>query len=200
MKGLDGKQSEYKTKNKTQTTPGYSSEVSKYKGFFVMAMANYAAVKRDNALLKYGKKLKYHESEVVPSFTNLLKRHLAMMPIPVVFGLPAIRDMVLPKPGEGPGREEMENKYYLHVVGVGTSGKQRVANSLYIKGCPGYLHTASMMMESAVAMALNRKDLVTTTGGVLGSAACFGDIPFQKLAEKGILESKVVALKSKSNL
>eukprot|EP00746_Dinoflagellata_sp_MGD_P082818 gnl/MRDRNA2_/MRDRNA2_32906_c0_seq1.p1 gnl/MRDRNA2_/MRDRNA2_32906_c0~~gnl/MRDRNA2_/MRDRNA2_32906_c0_seq1.p1 ORF type:complete len:408 (-),score=67.75 gnl/MRDRNA2_/MRDRNA2_32906_c0_seq1:13-1236(-) len=157
--------------------------------FFFMAGVNANAVKRSNALNKYGKKLTYCEGQAFSSLFKALK-YLAGL---AVFGLglaippvrAALRKYVLPKPGEGPS-EEFMNTGFLDVIGVATGSDGSTAKStIRFPVDPGYKDTARMAVESGLALSLDGAKLADPRGGVLTPGCCQGEVLLERLRKTG---------------
>lgn len=156
---------------------------------FVMAGVNANCVKRSNALNGYGKKLTYCEGR---SFSSLLGAVISLcslaalgmgLVIPPVRWL--LRKFVLPKPGEGPSEEMLENGY-LNLTGVATAMDGRTAKAtMRFPVDPGYKDTARMAVESGLALSLETARLSSVPGGVLTPASCQGEVVLERLLNTG---------------
>ena len=72
----------------------------------------------------------------------------------------------LPKPGEGPTREQMAAGHYRGVViGRSADGAQATARLAIEGGDPGYSRTAVMLAEAGLTALLNRKELEAAAQG-----------------------------------
>lgn len=92
----------------------------------------------------------------------------------------------LPKPGEGPSMDDMENNFFLTVTtrGIGSAGSEAEA-VIYFPRDPGYLDTARMLVESGLSMALNEKDLPVSGGGFFSPGYGLGETLLGRLARTG---------------
>jgi len=93
---------------------------------------------------------------------------------------------LLPKEGSGPS-EETQRRGFSVIGFIGTPETNPGDTTLVqveIIGDPGYSQTAVMVSESALCLALNRKELAD--GGVLTPAAAFGDVIVRRLEKAGI--------------
>ena len=97
---------------------------------------------------------------------------------------------VLPKPGEGPSREEREAGFFnTHLIAKGYDEKgQPVRLRALVKGNkdPGYGATAKMLSESALCLALDGASLECGSG-VLTPAACMGMTLVERLRRAGMV-------------
>ena len=94
---------------------GYSDKIKKWVGNWMLADGNGNVVKRSNAVLDYGTKLIYREALIYPSFFTgfifsfgmvLAGLMLACFPLRWL-----LRNCCLPKPGQGPSKEQMDAGY-----------------------------------------------------------------------------------------
>lgn len=155
---------------------------------FVMAGVNANAVKRSNAINGYGPKVIYREGQVFKSIAGAVAYICGMMTLGLLLFVPPtrwlLRKFVLPAPGEGPSEEFMKSGY-LTVEGraVGSKGTKVNAKMRFVVD-PGYLDTARMVVESALALALD-KDKIKVAGGVYTPAACQGEVLLNRLLATG---------------
>ena len=157
--------------------------------FFFMAGVNAYTVKRSNAINNYSgenKKMKYcegmsHRSKLAAIWTLLLYTLLGLLLyVPPLRFL--LRKFVLPAPGEGPSKEQLENGY-LKVTGVAVGSAGTVVKStMSFHVDPAYKDTARMLVESALALSL---DDVDSNGGVLTPGSCQKNKLFDRLLKSG---------------
>ncbi|KAI0752784.1 Saccharopine dehydrogenase-domain-containing protein [Daedaleopsis nitida] len=109
-----------------------------------------------------------------------------------------ILKLFLPKPGEGPSEKDMEKGWaeVTNFTASATSAKVFAKSTMHCKGDPGYLLTASMLSESALALLLDDASLPVTAhpGGVLTPATALGDALIRRLETTGRIhfESDIV--------
>lgn len=160
-----------------------------HRTFFFMAGVNANAVKRSNALNKYGKKVMYCEGQ---AFSTLYKAVLYLSKLAMLglgLAIPPIRALlrkyVLPKPGEGPS-EEFMNSGFLDVTGVatGTDGST-VKSTMRFPVDPGYKDTARMAVEAGLSLSLDSAKLANPKGGVFTPACCQGEVLLDRLIKTG---------------
>jgi short subunit dehydrogenase-like uncharacterized protein len=123
---------------------------------FFMANINTRNVHRSNALLgfRYGQDFVYDEMQVAGPGEEGEANAKRMMAASNNLGGAAV-----PKPGEGPSREEQENGYYdLLFVGIASDGRQVRAS---VKGTrdPGYGSTSRMIAECAICLLRDATDV-----------------------------------------
>eukprot|EP00929_Paragymnodinium_shiwhaense_P092146 TRINITY_DN5201_c0_g1_i1.p1 TRINITY_DN5201_c0_g1~~TRINITY_DN5201_c0_g1_i1.p1 ORF type:complete len:403 (-),score=77.62 TRINITY_DN5201_c0_g1_i1:381-1589(-) len=164
-----------------------SKKHSAARSLFFMAGVNANAVKRSNALLKYGKKVVYREGQEHPSALKAIGTLTGYALFGICMLIPPIRYLlrsyVLPKPGEGPSDYQLENGY-LNITGVGTSTDGRTAKALItFSKDAGYKDTARMAVEAGLAISLEGEKF--PGGGVFTPAACQGDVVLQRLLNTG---------------
>jgi short subunit dehydrogenase-like uncharacterized protein len=157
--------------------PVFDSELDAWTAPFPMASINTRNVHRSNLLLgfPYGKDFIYDEMELTgPGEEGEAKaRRVASA------NLERSRQAV-PKPGEGPSKEERENGLYdLLFVGIAENGRQvRVA----VRGDrdPGYGSTSKMIAECAVCLLRDRPDVAA---GIWTPGAAMGDRLMKRLID-----------------
>ena len=181
-------------------TPSYDGDAGQWTAPFVMAAVNEKTVHRSNALLEYpwGRDFRYHE--VVPTGSGItgaataagLAGGLALstgaMAVTPVRNL--VDRYVLPDPGEGPSREEIEGgSFEVRLRGTGRSPDSNEA--FVVEGRvagtrdPGYGATAWMLGESAVCLATGETD-TPLDGGVLTPASGIGTPLVDRLEDVGM--------------
>ena len=95
-----------------------------------------------------------------------------------------MRAVWLPKPGEGPSEQAMDNGH-LYVLGVAKGDKGTVLKStMGFEVDPGYKDTARMLVESALALSLDGKK-IKSEGGVLTPGACQKEVLLDRLLKTG---------------
>jgi short subunit dehydrogenase-like uncharacterized protein len=166
---------------------------------FVMAGINTKVVRRSHALLgyPYGRDFRYREAVMMgkgasswlkaSAMTAGLGGFVAMASFGVTRGL--LERFVLPKPGEGPNKEQRETGFFnLRQFGEladGTIIKSRITGDRD----PGYGSTSKMLAEAGVCLARNN---LSSAGGVLTPASAMGDALLQRLQENAGLKFEIV--------
>ncbi|GMI22347.1 hypothetical protein TeGR_g2886 [Tetraparma gracilis] len=189
LKTSSGKKSESALKAKNiGYTVALGSRGMPHRSFFFMAGVNANACKRSNAINNYGPNVKYVEGT---SFTSIFAAILYVLGY-IFYGIgiytPPLRAIMraffLPKPGEGPSEEYMDSGY-LHLTGVAKGSEGTVVKStMSFNVDPGYKDTARMVVESALALALEGKK-VTSGGGVFTPGACQKEVLLERLLRTG---------------
>ena len=168
----------------------FDEDMDAYISPFVMAGINTRIVRRSHALqgYPYGKDFRYEEATLVG--TSFSKRFTARLTNSVVSKvisggpdsfLKKMADRYLPKPGEGPTKEQRE-KGFFNIILLGKFANGDTV-SAKVKGDrdPGYGSTSKMLGEAAVCLA---KDTLSDVSGVITPAVAMGDALLQRLHTK----------------
>ncbi len=163
---------------------------------FVMAAINTKNVHRSNALTnyRYGRDFTYDEMQLMGEGEKGKKRAKAAlgqsrMQMALLAFAPTralLRRFALPKPGQGPSKEEREYGSYevLYVgdMGDGAGDGRTLRASVSGDKDPGYGSTSKMISEAALCL----KDIprATTPGGIWTPAAAMGEGLIARLQEK----------------
>jgi len=150
---------------------------------FIMAEINTKNVHRSNFLLRHawGRDFVYDEMMLTgegaagEKRARAAKKQAALQRILLAFG-PAravLRALVLPKPGQGPSREERETGFYEVAFHGETRDGRRLRASCRGDRDPGYGSTARMIAESALCLARD-VDRGHAGGGVWTPGAALG--------------------------
>ena len=170
-----------------QTAAKYSEELGFWTAPFGMEHINAVAVRRSAGALGYGRLFNYQEVVVAPSEKDAKKMaRRAVDPVPPE----VIRKMIeagrLPKPGEGPLPKHRRRMAFLSLL----SAEAEDGTKAYVAvrgGEAGYEETAKMVVESALALAMQPADCPgTSTGGFLSTAQCMGSVLIDRLRAAGI--------------
>lgn len=177
-----------------QTGVKHHKLLNQWTGPFVMAAVNTRIVRLTNALLdyRYGEQFRYSEVIATGRGRKGLFRSLTMAVgmgamIPVMAIGPTRRLLqryVLPKPGEGPGREQRENGFF-RVLHVGERAGERLVGRVVGQNDPGYGETSRMIGEAAVCLAKGEAEQ-QGSGGVGTPAAVMGDALLERLRAIGM--------------
>ena len=157
--------------------PVFDEDLQTWLTPFFMANINTRNIHRSNMLMgfPYGRDFVYDEMQITgpgPEGEALAKR--------IVAANNNLASAAVPKPGEGPSKDERENGYYdLLFVGVAPDGRQvRVA----VKGDrdPGYGSTSKMISECAICLL---RDTPQLSGGIWTPGAAMGEHLMKRLTE-----------------
>jgi short subunit dehydrogenase-like uncharacterized protein len=148
--------------------PMFDDDLQAWVTPFFMANINTRNVHRSNMLLgfPYGRDFVYDEMQITGAGEEgeaLARRILAANN--------KMATSAIPKPGEGPSREERENGHYdLLFVGVAPDGRQ-VRASVRGDRDPGYGSTSKMISECAICLLRDAPDVppgIWTPGAAMG--------------------------------
>ena len=166
---------------------------------FIMAGINTKVVRRSHALqgYPYGREFRYHEATMMGKGLTGWISAAAMAGglggFVLVASLGPTRRLLerylLPKPGEGPSREQRENGFFdLRQFGKLPDGKV-IRTRITGDRDPGYGSTSKMLAESGVCLAT---DDPVSAGGVLTPAAAMGDALLERLQDNAGLTFEVL--------
>jgi short subunit dehydrogenase-like uncharacterized protein len=155
-------------------------------GPFIMAGINTKVVRRSNALMdySYGKDFRYDEATMSgPGFKGRIKGIMTALPLLMMTAKPGsilkhFANRILPKPGEGPTKEQRENGFYNLRFYATLEDDSTAFVKVTGDKDPGYGSTSKMLGESAVCLA---KDKLPEVSGVLTPAVAMGDALVDRL-------------------
>jgi len=165
----------------------------------VMAAINTKNVHRTNALTNYayGRSFTYDEMQMTGDGAEGKKRANAMASASrtqaAMLGFAPTRALLrrfaLPKPGEGPTKEERETGFY-DILFVGETAKgDKLSASVKGDKDPGYGSTSKMIAEAALC--LNDTSREQTPGGVWTPASAMGASLVDRLQARSVLRFAV---------
>jgi short subunit dehydrogenase-like uncharacterized protein len=169
----------------------FDDDFDAWVGPFVMAGVNTKVVRRSNELLshQYGTDFQYSEGTLTRrgagGFLGATGLGVGSGAVAALVSLGPTRSLlqkVLPKPGEGPSEDAINNGYF-HIEMLGKHPGDPSKNMrVEVKGDkdPGYGSTAKMIAESALALAL---DELTIGGGFWTPASALGDSLLRRLPQ-----------------
>ena len=178
-----------------QSSAVYDADFKQWTSPFIMAAVNTRVVRRSNALLNFpwGEDFRYDESTLETSRFKATRNSVAGLVGMVALALGPTRRLAqrfLPKPGEGPTREQREAGYY-ELFFLGINPQDRSMDTM-VKVCgdmdPGYGSTSKMLAEAAVCLA---RDELTVGGGFWTPASALGENYCQRLARSAGLTFEV---------
>lgn len=212
----DGSKSTYNTKNKNVAFMDMCSPLQA-KSFVhdynwsilsLMGGVNYVIVKRSHALrcatAKTAEKvtLAYREGMLTKDFQTALTFWFGISSFFTALVNPLTRfllkNYVLPKPGQGPTLQQMNDGYLvIHGFGKGSNKNNQVESMLYFPKEAGYMDTARLMVESGLCLSIeDDKDMRIPGGGFFSPAAGMGNILLKRLCDTGTMYSLRVTKKS----
>lgn len=177
----------------------YYAESDTWTAPFVMAAVNTRVVRRTNALLHYpyGRDFRYSEATMTGAGSSGWMKSAVttaglggfMLASSFDFSRSLLVNRVLPKPGEGPSKEQREAGFFnLLLVGKladGTLLRARVTGDRD----PGYGSTSKMLSESAICLA---RDDLSSAGGFWTPASAMADALIGRLVESAGLTFELV--------
>lgn len=176
----------------------WDDDLETWTGPFVMAAINERVVRRTNALLDYpyGDEFRYGESSAfgrglkgAASAAGFTAGQTAFIGAMAFGPTRSLVQSFLPEPGEGPSREEIENGYFrVRLLGRGRDSDDRpfkLEVAVSADRDPGYGATATMLGESAVALAGDEID-EGLDGGLLTPASALGGRLVKRLRDAGM--------------
>ena len=176
----DGSKSKEATKVRSPKSDVYYEEFEAYGGPWIMQPVMGNCVRRSNALLGYnaGETFAYSEAQLRhPSFVRWIADSSYNALIGAAIYIPPLRAL-LPAPGEGPTRTEMEAGYlklHLRAEGKAPDGKEfKVKGLMTFDEDTGYLCTGRMLAESGVELLEAAKAGGEKKAGVLTPATAMG--------------------------
>lgn len=172
-----------------------NSLIKSWTGPFIMAVSNTRVVRRSAALLEtkqegYGVNFTYQEH----AFYKKFKTAFLVTCVTLMFGLilkTPVRKLVrplLPKPGEGPSEDTMENGFFDSFFAAELDSGEKKLFRVYGKGDPGYKVTSKFVCESALTLIKERGELPggEEYGGVLTPASGLGQPLIDRLSSNGV--------------
>ena len=159
--------------------PKRSRFTERWLNHFVMAPVNSRVVHATNALteFRYSEEFQYTEWQVAPSYLKAAATEAALRVGMLLLYFPISRRLlqrfVLPKPGEGPSKEQQRTGFFhLEFYGQTQNGKQVMAR-VTGDADPGYGSTAKQIAE--VATCLSKLSGQKKPGGFYTPLAALGD-------------------------
>ncbi|MEM8892359.1 MAG: saccharopine dehydrogenase NADP-binding domain-containing protein [Bacteroidota bacterium] len=176
----------------------YDDDFKSWKSPFIMAAINTKVVRRSHALADYpyGKDFRYDEFTLTgDGFGGRMKGIGSVIPLAIIGAakpgsfLKKIVDNRLPKPGEGPNKEQRENGFFnFRIIGKMADG-QSIVGKVTGDRDPGYGSTSKMLGEAAVCLA---KDQLPDTFGVITPSISMRDAFLKRLTENSGLGFEVL--------
>ena len=170
--------------------------IKSWTGPFIMAVSNTRVVRRSAALLElnqegYGVNFTYQEHAFYKKFRTALLVTFVTLLFGLILSTP-IRKLVrplLPKPGEGPSEETMENGFFDSFFNAELGSGEKKLFRVHGKGDPGYKVTSKFVCESALTLVKEREKLPGGEGygGVLTPASGLGQPLIDRLSKNGVI-------------
>eukprot|EP00934_Nitzschia_sp_Nitz4_P003046 Nitzschia sp. Nitz4//scaffold209_size42451//9844//11318//NITZ4_007355-RA/size42451-processed-gene-0.57-mRNA-1//1//CDS//3329541691//3036//frame0 len=189
LKATDGSKSEYNTKNVCpKSAVSVPAMPGRKAGPWIMAPVMTNCVRRSNALIGYAKELQYGDSKVmVESWSAWAKNNAMTLLIGAAVSVPSVFGGFLPKAGEGPSREDMENGFLkLHATATAVS-KSNPSETKELEGLfqfnkdTSYLYTAALLVETGTLL-VEKKGVIA--GGCKTPASALGGDLTQRILKE----------------
>ncbi len=179
-----------------QTGARFDADFKQWTSPFIMAAINTRVVRRSNALLGFpwGENFRYDEATLNNSLYKAALTSVAGGVGLVALALGPTRRLAqrfLPKPGEGPTREQREAGYYeVFFRGIDPADRSR-DTLLKVSGDldPGYGSTSRMLGEAAVCLA---KDELAVGGGFWTPASALDGKYLERLTARAGLTFEII--------
>ena len=169
--------------------------INSWTGPFIMAVSNTRVVRRSAALLElnqegYGVNFTYQEHAFYKKFSTALLVTFVTLLFGLILSTP-LRKLIrplLPKPGEGPSKETMENGFFDSFFSAEVGSGEKKLFRVHGKGDPGYKVTSKFVCESALTLIKEREKLPGGQGygGVLTPASGLGQPLIDRLSSNGV--------------
>jgi short subunit dehydrogenase-like uncharacterized protein len=162
-------------------------------GPFIMAACNTRIVRRTNAVLgyPYGRNFRYDEAiatgrgvKGLAAASGISVGTIGMVIAMTVPPLRKLSERYLPKPGEGPTREQRETGYFVYEL-VGTRAADKIRVRVSADRDPGYGATSKMLGQAALCLALDA-DRLPVQGGSWTPASAMGMALVDRLNKVGV--------------
>ena len=160
---------------------------------FIMAACNTRIVRRTNAVLgyPYGHNFRYDEAIATgrgakgfAAASGISAGTLGMVVCMTVPPLRKVSQRYLPKPGQGPTREQRETGFFVYEL-VGTHGQEQIRVRVSADRDPGYGATSKMLGQAALCLALDA-DRLPVQGGSWTPASAMGATLIDRLNKVGV--------------
>ncbi len=189
-----------KTRQHNVSSAEYDKDFDTWTAPFVMAAINTRVVHRSHALkgAPWGEQFRYDEAVItgkgLKGRLSALAMAGGMAGLMVGGALPparwALEKWVLPKPGEGPSKEEQRNGFFdLRFIGKTTKG-EKVAVKVTGDRDPGYGSTAKMITQAAICLSETSK--AQTPGGIWTPSTAMRDALVERLQAHAGLEFSAI--------
>mmetsp|Transcript_128795 Transcript_128795/g.191986 ORF Transcript_128795/g.191986 Transcript_128795/m.191986 type:complete len:409 (-) Transcript_128795:203-1429(-) len=184
---IAGTKSQFSTKNISpkKETPIPEMEGRKA-GPWVMGPVMVNCVRRSNALIGYSEDFKYGDAQVQQeSLLGWIKQMGTTVVIAGNIALPSVFQYLVPKPGEGPSREDMETGF-LKLHGYGTmvakdGSEKKLASLFQFNKDTGYLYTAALLVETGMLLV---EKFGSLSGGCKTPASALGNDLTQRILKE----------------
>lgn len=186
-------------RNRDPQAPSFDANLNTWVAPFFMGVVNTRIVRRSRALYEewqepYGPDFAYQEYLKFDEPLAWLKATGVTAGLALFMGIlqqPQTRSLlqpILPKPGEGPSEQTMNEGWFsCELVGTAVDGR-KIRGLIRDQGDPGNRATVKFVCESALSLALQTNELPggQTRGGILTPATGLGDVLAERLRRAGM--------------
>ncbi|MBD3885965.1 saccharopine dehydrogenase NADP-binding domain-containing protein [Leptolyngbya sp. PL-A3] len=187
-------------RNRDPQTPSFDTDLNTWVAPFFMGVVNTRIVRRSSALYEewqepYGPDFTYQEYLKFDEPLAWLKATGVTVGLALFMGIlqqPQTRSLLqplLPKPGEGPSEQTMNEGWFTcELLGTAVDGR-RIRGLIRDQGDPGNRATVKFVCEAALSLALQTNELPggQTRGGILTPATGLGDVLAERLRRAGMI-------------
>jgi short subunit dehydrogenase-like uncharacterized protein len=186
-------------RNRDPQMPSFDADLNTWVAPFFMGVVNTRIVRRSSALYEewqepYGPDFTYQEYLKFDEPLAWLKATGVTAGLALFMGIlqqPQTRSLlqpILPKPGEGPSEQTMNEGWFTcELVGTAVDGR-KIRGLIRDQGDPGNRATVKFVCEAALSLALQTDELPggQTRGGILTPATGLGDVLAERLRRAGM--------------
>ena len=179
--GLNPKDKQTGPDTRDQNTITHNRDLDCWTAPFFMASINTRIVRRSNALMNfnYGEDFSYTESTICgKKASGWIKAIFLTLTLGLFFLGSANRitrkyfiEKLLPKPGQGPNKEQRDNGFFKLIMLGRTKDGERLSIEVTGDRDPGYGSTSKILSETAICLA---SDKIDTKGGIWTPASALG--------------------------
>jgi len=169
-------------------------EAGRFRGasisFAFFSLCNSGVVKRSTALRQVSNGMEYFEARAFPDFKSAFVDLFSMALLVTMLSNPitgALLRFVLPKPGQGPSLDDMQNKSFAAISANAEGSKGTRLQAVWKFDSDGYIETARMFSESAICLAKYEDQLPAKGGGFFTPSTCMGQFLLDRLQKTGTL-------------
>ncbi|MDX2097585.1 MAG: saccharopine dehydrogenase NADP-binding domain-containing protein [Leptolyngbyaceae cyanobacterium bins.59] len=186
-------------RNRDPQMPSFDPNLNTWVGPFFMGVVNTRIVRRSSALYEewqepygphftYQEYLKFDEPLAWWKATGVTATLALFMGILQQTQTRLLLQPILPKPGEGPSKQTMNEGWFTcELLGTAVDGR-KIRGLIRDQGDPGNRATVKFVCEAALSLALQMNELPggQTRGGILTPATGLGDVLAERLRRAGM--------------
>lgn len=175
---------------------GYKKEIARWSTPFIMGAINSKVVYKSASLMQsrgkpYAKSISYSEHSSLGKWYNLLPFIFISLLLILITKLGPkkwfrnLLKTIMPKPGEGPTEEQIENGFFKMNTFAETQDGKKANLSMFYPGDPGNKSTVFFLCESALCVLDNENNL-SSKSGFLTPVSALEHLLINRLIEKGL--------------